>query len=102
MKIKVRNRLLMTKGVIAARREAGQADHYSWVWVLPLRSGEFRVAAIEVPKDLIDNDECFFEDDMTRPYVKIVDSVDDVDHAVREAGVDPETLDAPWYSDFPL
>jgi hypothetical protein len=92
----------MTKGSIAARRDSGQADHYSWVWVIPLQSGKFRVAAIEVPKRLVDNDECFFEDDMTKPFLKIVDTIDGVDDAVREAGVDPEALDAPWHSDFPL
>lgn len=102
MKQQAKNRLLMTRGSIAARRVSGQDDHYSWVWVLPLRDGRFRVAAIEVPKHLVDDDVSFFDDDMTMPYVKVVESVDDVDDAVREAGVAPEELDAPWHSDFPL
>jgi hypothetical protein len=92
----------MTKKAIAARRTATLPDHYSWVWVLPLKSGRYRVAAIEVPKRLVENDECFFEDDMTTAYVKVVENLDDIDMAVREAGVDPDDLDAPWHSDFPL
>jgi hypothetical protein len=92
----------MTRGAVAARRHSTQTDCYSWVWVIPLHSGKFRVAAIEVPKHLVDEDKCFFEEDMTTPYLKIVETLDDVDDAVREAGVDPDELDAPWHSDFPL
>jgi hypothetical protein len=102
VKQQAKNRLLMTKGAIAARRVSGQDDHYSWVWVIPLRAGGFRVAAIEVPKHFVDEDESFFDDDMTMPYVKVVAAVEEIDAAVREAGVDPEELDAPWHSDFPL
>ena len=102
MKTQAKNRLIMTKASIAARRESGQDDHYSWVWVVPRQDGRFRVVAIEVPKRPVDDDECFFEDDMTKPYEKIVDSIEEIDGAVRDAGVDPETLDAPWHSDFPL
>ncbi len=72
------------------------------MWVLPLRSGKFRVAAIEVPKQFVDDDVCFFDDDMTTLLVKIVDGIDEIDDAVREAGVDPELLDSPWHSNFPL
>lgn len=102
MKIEAKNRLVMTKGSIAARRISERADCYSWVWVIPLRSGKFKVAAIEVPKRLVDEDISFFEDDMDTPYVKVIDEFDGIDDAVREAGVDPEALDAPWHSEFPL
>ncbi|WP_143163067.1 hypothetical protein [Couchioplanes caeruleus] len=102
MKTQAKNRLVMSKSSIAARRESGQADHYSWVWVVPRQDGRFRVVAIEVPKHLVDNDECFFEDDMTKPYERVVDNIEEIDGAVCEAGVDPEALDAPWHSDFPL
>ncbi|BCJ56341.1 hypothetical protein Asp14428_78160 [Actinoplanes sp. NBRC 14428] len=102
MKIEAKNRLVMSKASIAARRATDRPEHYSWVWVIPLKSGKFRVAAIEVPKHFVDDDDCFFEDDMITPYVKIVEEIGDIDSAVREAGVDPELLDAPWHSDFPL
>jgi len=102
VKTQAKNRLVMTKASIAARREWGQEDHYSWVWVVPREDGRFRVVAIEVPKGLVDNEECFFEDDMTKPYENIVDRIEEIDDAVRDAGVDPESLDAPWHSDFPL
>jgi hypothetical protein len=88
--------------LVAARRASGIANSYSWVWVLPLRDGRFRVAAIEVPRRMVDEDVSFFEEDMETPYLKIVDTIDEVDAAVREAGVDPDQLDAPWHSDFPL
>jgi hypothetical protein len=70
--------------------------------VVPLRTGQFRIAAIEVPKHLVDDDEDFYDEDMFTSYVKIVDAIDQVDTAVQEAGADPESLDAPWRSNFPL
>jgi hypothetical protein len=39
---------------------------------------------------------------MKTPYLRIVGEIDDIDAAVREAGVDPGELDAPWHNDFPL
>jgi hypothetical protein len=96
------NRLVMTKAPISARRRSSSPERYSWVWVLPLRDGRYRVAAIEVPKQLIDSDACFFEQDMNTPYLKIVEELTAIDAAVREAGADPEELDAPWNNDFPL
>ncbi|WP_214324799.1 hypothetical protein [Nonomuraea sediminis] len=102
MKAEVLNRLTMTRALVSARRESDSADRYSWVWVLPLPDGRFRVAAIEVPKQIVDDDECFFEEDMLTPYLKIVDTIDQIDEAVREAGVDPVDLNAPWHNDFPL
>jgi hypothetical protein len=92
----------MSNGAISARRQSGDSDCYSWVWVIPLSTGQFRVAAIEVPKCLVDEDVSFFEDDFRTPFLKIVETVDEVDAAVREAGVDPADLDAPWNNDFPL
>ena len=92
----------MSKAIIAARRATDRPDHHSWVWVIPLKSGAFRVAGIEVPNRLVDDDVSFYEDDMITPYAKIVNEIDDVDGAVREAGADPGALDAPWHSDFPL
>lgn len=102
MRLKVQNRLTMTKGAIAAPRVSAQEDCYSWVWVLPVPSGQFRVSAIEVPKHFVDNDLSFYDGDITRPYDKLVDRIDQIDDAVREAGADPEELDAPWYNNFPL
>lgn len=92
----------MTRAPVSARRQSSSIDAYSWVWVLPLPDGRYRIAAIEVPKRLVDEDICFFEDDMTTPFLKIVNDLAEVDAAVMEAGVDPEQLDAPWNNDFPL
>jgi hypothetical protein len=92
----------MTKALVSARRSSGSPDSYSWVWVLPLRDGRFRVAAIEVPKRLVDNDISFYEEDFDTLYLKIVPDIAEVDAAVREAGVDPNDLDAPWHNNFPL
>jgi hypothetical protein len=102
MKIQAKNRLAMTKAPISARRRSESPESYSWVWVLPLREGGYRVAAIEVPKHLVDDDVSFFEEDFKTPYLKIVGEISDIDDAVREAGVDPDELDAPWNNDFPL
>jgi hypothetical protein len=35
-------------------------------------------------------------------FLRIVDDVDHVDGAVREAGGAPEELTAPWHNGFPL
>ena len=102
MRTQVRNRLVMTRGPVSARRPSGSPDTYSWVWVLPIPDGRYRVAAIEVPKELVENNVSFFEDDMRTVYLRILDSLDGIDDAVREAGVDPDELDAPWHNDFPL
>jgi hypothetical protein len=102
MKTEALNRLTMLRQLVSARRNSSSPQNYSWVWVLPLPDGRFRIAAIEVPKELIDADRCFFEEDMVTPYLKVVDTVDQVDAAACEAGVDPENLDAPWHNDFPL
>lgn len=102
MRTQAKNRLVMTKALISARRASGTPYTYSWVWVLPLPDGRYRVAAIEVPKHLVDNDTCFFEEDFETPYLKVVSELPEVDAAVREAGVDPEELDAPWQNNFPL
>jgi hypothetical protein len=103
MKISARNRL--TKGrpaLVSVRLPAETPGTCSWVWVLPLPDGRFRVTAIEIPEALVDDDECFGEDSLTTRFLRIVDDVDDVDGAVREAGGDPEGLTAPWHNDFPL
>ncbi|WP_328650330.1 hypothetical protein OG598_18480 [Micromonospora sp. NBC_00330] len=92
----------MTKAHVSAPRLSGNDGSYSWVWVLPLPDGRFRVAAIEVPKHFVDDDDCFFEEDMKTPYLRIVEEVGEVDAAVLEAGADPEQLDAPWNNNFPL
>jgi hypothetical protein len=103
MKIASRNRLTMGKPAhVSARIPSTSSDNYAWVWVLPLPDGRFRVAGIEISKQLVDDDECFFEDNIDTKYLKIVDNVDQVDSAVLEAGGDPEELTAPWHNDFPL
>jgi hypothetical protein len=92
----------MTKAQISARRPSSDPDRYSWVLVHPLPDGGFRVAAIEVPKHLVDQDICFHDGDFRTPYLKIVSEISEIDAAVREAGADPDDLDAPWHNDFPL
>ncbi|MBL7498708.1 hypothetical protein I6A84_15360 [Frankia sp. CNm7] len=102
MKTQAKNRLVMTKAEISVRRPSSNPGCYSWVWVNPMLDGRFRVAAIEVPKHLVDEDVCFYDGDFETPYIKIVSEISEIDDAVREVGADPEELDAPWYNDFPL
>jgi hypothetical protein len=102
MKMQAKNRLVMSNAEISARRSIDNPAYYSWVWVLPLPDGRIRVAAIEVPRRLVDDDISFYDADFDTPYVKIVDDVAEVDDAVREAGADPDELDAPWHNGFPL
>jgi hypothetical protein len=103
VKLSARNRLTMGQpALVSARLPAAGPGLYSWVWILPLPGGRFRVAAIDIPRRLIDDDECFGQDSISTRFLRIVDDVDHVDDAVREAGGDPEELTAPWHNGFPL
>ncbi|GAA4054984.1 hypothetical protein GCM10022214_02570 [Actinomadura miaoliensis] len=102
MRIQVKNRLVMTKGIVSARLESSSSDRYAWVWVSPLRNGTFRVSTVEIPKRLIDEGDCFGEEDVERVHVRTVVDIPEIDEVVRGLGVDPDALDAPWHSDFPL
>src|SRR4029079_1027624 len=63
MRTEIENRLIMTKSLVSARRAASSDDRYAWVWVAPLRDGTFKVSTVELAKQLVDEDVCFFEDD---------------------------------------
>ncbi|WP_214105475.1 hypothetical protein [Acrocarpospora catenulata] len=102
MRIEIENRLVMTKAVVSARRGASSIDRYSWVWVAPLRDGTFKISTLEIPKHFVDNDVCFFEEDIERIHVGTVADISEVDEVVRMSGVDPDDLDVPWRNDFPL
>lgn len=59
MTIPARNRLTMgQRALVSARLPTADPGLYSWVWVLPLPDGRFRVAAIDIPRRLINGDEC--------------------------------------------
>ena len=92
----------MSKSEIAARRTSSSTDSESWIWVIPLRSGEFRVRAFEVLRDLLVDGDDIYDGNMSIVHDEIVSSIDDVDDSVIRAGVDPEELDAPWKCEFPL
>lgn len=102
MRLQAKNRLVMTKDLISARLDAGSLDQYAWVWVSPLRDGSFKVSTVKVPKTLVDDDVCFFEDDIERTHIGTVSAIADVDAVVSSLGVDPDDLDAPWHNGFPL
>ncbi|MDT0571073.1 hypothetical protein RM704_27030 [Streptomyces sp. DSM 3412] len=102
MRTEVANRLTMTKSLVSARREPESQDRYAWVWVFPLQDGTFRVSTVEIPKNLVDEDICFAEEDIERVQVAVVATLEAVDSAVSDLGVDPNSLDAPWKNDFPL
>lgn len=102
MKTQIWNQLKVTKSMVSARHDASSPDRYAWIWVLPLPDGRFRVALQEVPRHFVDNDEWFYDQDLTTRFDRTVDGIDDVDAAVREAGGDPEDLDVPWRNDCPF
>ncbi|SRR5690606_10392378 len=119
VRTEVRNRLVVLRGHVSARVQPLSSDNYAWIWVLPIpprKAGippfhpfddvrvpsKYRIAVIEVPKRLVDRDECFYEPDITTRFLRVVDTIDEVDDAVREAGADPDSLEAPWHNAFPL
>ncbi|RST07360.1 hypothetical protein EF910_06670 [Streptomyces sp. WAC07149] len=102
MRTEVANRLTMSRATVSARRKASSDERYAWVWVFPARDGTYRVSTVEIPKNLVDDDECFAEEDLSREHICTVGNLSEVEEAVRELGVDPDSLDAPWKNDFPL
>jgi len=102
MQIRARNRLLMWKSIVAARRVCGSADNESWAWVIPLKAGNFRIRAFDVRRELLANADDLWDGNLSIVHDEFVATIDEVDDAVRRAGVDPEELDAPWKCDFPL
>jgi hypothetical protein len=102
MRIEARNSLVMSKADIAAKRVPSSSDLSSWIWVIPLPDGMFRVRAFEVSNALVAAESCIYDGDMSIVHDEIVSSIDDIDESVRRAGVDPDDLDAPWKCDFPL
>jgi hypothetical protein len=102
MKVQVRNRL-------ARLRQAGHAEARrprSWVLLVgvgsPRTDGRIRVARIVVPRRFVESGGCFGEDDDRTESLTFVDTVDDVDEAVRACGGDPACLGSPWRNGFPL
>lgn len=102
MKVQARNSLLMWKSVIAASRVAGSPELSSWVWVIPLPAGGFRIRAFEVPTELVVAEASIYDGDLIIVHDEIISSIDEVDSSVLRAGVDPDELDSPWKCDFPL
>jgi len=102
VQVRAKNRLLMSKSEVAARRNSASAASESWVWVIPLKAGTFIVRAFEVPRELLADDNDIYDGNMSIVYDEVVPSIDDVDESVRRAGINPEDLDAPWKCDFPL
>jgi hypothetical protein len=102
MQVQAKNRLLMSKSDVAARRPSSSVGSDSWIWVIPLQSGDFRVRAFEVLRDLLIKDNDIYDGNMSIVHDETVSSIDDVDDAVIRAGVDPEELDVPWKCEFPL
>ncbi|TDD27194.1 hypothetical protein E1287_35045 [Actinomadura sp. KC06] len=92
----------MSKALVSARREPSSSDRYAWVWVAPLGDGTFRVSTVEISKHIVDEDICFFEDDIERVHIGTFTDISEVDDLVRGLGVDPDELDPPWKNDFPL
>ncbi|MFF1919147.1 hypothetical protein ACFVW8_01025 [Streptomyces sp. NPDC058221] len=92
----------MSNALVSARRESRSSDSCAWVWVFPLRDGTFRISTVEIPQHLVSEDACFGEEDIERVYVATVATPEDVDDVLRDLGVDPDSLDAPWKSEFPL
>ncbi|MEU9301703.1 hypothetical protein [Streptomyces sp. NPDC048269] len=102
MRPEVANRLTMTRSTVSARHKPSSEDLYAWVWVFPSQDGTFRVSMVEIPKNLIDEDECFSEEDISRIHIATVGKLSEVDEVVSNIGVDPNDFDAPWKNDFPL
>jgi hypothetical protein len=102
MQIQARNRLAMSKGDLAARRTPGIADNASWVWVLPLPKGGYRIRAFEVRRELLLNANDIWDGNMIDVLDEVVSSIDEIDGVVARAGVDPDDLAPPWRCDFPL
>lgn len=97
MRTEVENRVRMTKALVSARRAASSDDRYA-----PLRDGTFKVSTVELPKQLVDEDACFVEDDIDRVHVGTVAEISEVGELVRGVRRRSGNLGPPWKNHFPL
>jgi hypothetical protein len=103
MKPHIRNRLTMPKrGVVAAEIAARGEGLRSFVAVIPQPDQSYRVFRFDVPSDATAENRYLSPDEVLNTDTHIAQTVDDAEDVLRGMGVDPDLLDVPWASDFPL
>lgn len=102
MKTKIANRLVMLQGVVVAEFAASRSDRRAFVAVRP-HDGVFEDFSFEMANDLLsDSDSEFGSGDILERRMEDVSSIQEVDKALESLGVDPDTLDVPWKTTYPL
>ena len=102
MKLKARNRLTMLQALVVAEAPASCADRRAFVSVNPAE-GEYIVVRCEFDRGTLAVPERWLAPgELLDRVERRVVSIDEVDGVVAELGADPDKLDVPWNSGYPL
>ena len=113
MRTAIRNRLEMSKQVVAVELPARQPDARRWVSVLPVpvphpddpklpAPGRYRIASFEIAVAKLHGEMSPYDGDLEAHIVRCTDEIDEIDEIVREFGANPDDLTEPWKCDYPL
>ena len=93
----------MSNGCIATEVTPQFTQNRKWIGIYPLNEderGKFKYIEIELPKNIIENDLDWFEDDeiKTTIYLK---SIEELYQLLEEKKMDPQAFDVPWKFKYP-
>jgi hypothetical protein len=90
------------RGLVAAEITPHGEGLRSFVAVIPQPDDSYRVFRFDVPADAMAEDRYLAPEELVNSEGHIVQTVEDAEDVLRGMGVDPDVLDVPWASDFPL
>jgi hypothetical protein len=102
MKLKAANRLTMLREVVAAEIPSSSVDRRRFASVVPREEGGFQVHRFEVQAAALATDRFLAPEDLLDRVLRVADNLDEVETILAELGIDSDSLDAPWHSDYPL
>ncbi len=102
MRQEIRNRLTMTRGLVAAEVPAPAADVRRFASVVPQPDGSYRVLRFDVPSEALAEGRYLAPEELMGMVSQRASTVDEAEEALRNLDVDPESMDVPWSNDYPL
>jgi hypothetical protein len=101
-KKEIENRLTISKKNIVAEIPSFNEENLKWVSIYPIDLNEykFRVLILELPKNLIENDLDWFEDDEIEEEY-FFENYDNLMIFLYERDLKPEIFDYPWNKNYP-
>lgn len=99
---KVWNRLIYSKAHIATEIRAENVDNRKWVAIYPsdLEDYLFKIFEIELPKEIIENELDWFDDDEIK-YKRYVKSEAELFYWLTEMDIKQSAFTTPWACQYP-